>query len=84
MHFGEQEIKIHPFFQIISWQDLEGGKVDPPFNPLAGSAGDANNFDRKFTRQAAGLPTLKMDKDLRQLAEERFRGFSFSNEDFYS
>ena len=81
---GEQEIKFHPFFQSISWQDLAEGKVEPPFHPPAGSAENANNFDKKFTVQAAALPTLKMDKDLRKLAEERFRGFSFSNEDFDS
>ena len=81
---GEEEIKFHPFFQSISWKDLEEGKVDPLFQPASGSAGEANNFDRKFTRQTAALPPLKVDKDLRKLAEERFWGFSFSNEDFNS
>ena len=81
---GEQEIKFHPFFQSISWQDLEEGKVDPPFQPASGSAGEANNFDRQFIRQTAALLPLKMDKDLRKLSDERFWGFSFSNEDFNS
>ena len=78
----EEEIKFHPFFQSISWTDLEEGKVDPPFHPTLGKAEEANNFDSQFTCQAPALPPLKMDKDLKKLAEEGFRGFSFCNEEY--
>ena len=79
---GEEEVKGVSFFESIPWEDLEKGKVEPPFQPPVGKAEDTKNFDSQFTQQPTDLPKLNMDKDVRKLAEEGLRGFSFYNVDF--
>eukprot|EP00092_Neocalanus_flemingeri_P007691 GFUD01008305.1.p1 GENE.GFUD01008305.1~~GFUD01008305.1.p1 ORF type:complete len:665 (-),score=170.01 GFUD01008305.1:136-2130(-) len=79
---GDQELKDHPFFGSISWADLDQGKVTPPFQPTVGEAEEATNFDSQFTEQPTDLPQLKMKSEVRKLAEEGFRRFSFYNENY--
>ena len=79
---NEEVVKDVSFFDSINWEDLENGHVEPPFHPTVGKPEDANNFDSQFTHQSTTLPNLKMDKDVRKLAEEGFRGFSFYNKEF--
>ena len=79
---GEEEVKGVSFFESIPREDLEKGKVEPPFQPPVGKAEDTKNFDSQFTQQPTDLPKLNMDKDVRKLAEEGLRGFSFYNVDF--
>ena len=78
-NIGEQEINGHPFFGSINWGDLEEGKVTPPFQPSVGQTEDASNFDSQFTDQSIALPELKMKEDVRKLADDCFKGFSFYN-----
>ena len=81
-NLSEEEVKGVSFFESIPWEDLEKGKVEPPFHPTIGKAEDTNNFDSQFTHQPTDLPKLKMDKDVRKLTEDGLRGFSFYNDDF--
>jgi serine/threonine protein kinase len=76
---GEQEIRDHPFFFSINWADLEQGKVTPPFQPTAGEAEDAANFESQFTDQSTALVPLEMEGNVRKLADDCFIGFSFYN-----
>ncbi|MBN3286227.1 SGK3 kinase, partial [Polyodon spathula] len=45
------EIKRHPFFLAISWDDLVEKKFPPPFNPCIAGPEDIQNFDTEFTEE---------------------------------
>ncbi|XP_033849589.1 serine/threonine-protein kinase Sgk3-like isoform X1 [Acipenser ruthenus] len=45
------EIKRHPFFHAISWDDLVQKKFPPPFNPCVAGPEDIQNFDTEFTEE---------------------------------
>jgi len=70
------EIKAHPFFKSINWQQLLDKKITPPFVP-ATPAGefDVSNFDETYINKPVTWstgPTLSNSQD------EMFKGFSFS------
>jgi len=46
---GIQELKDHPFFASINWDDLYHKKIHPPFKPAVSRADDAFYFDSEFT-----------------------------------
>lgn len=48
---GAYEVKQHPFFAVVNWQDLEDKKIKPPFIPIVKSETDVSNFDSEFTEQ---------------------------------
>ena len=78
----EDVIKSDKFFYSINWEDLEEGKIDPPFRPIVGKPEDLDNFDSKFKSQSIGFPSLDMTEEVMKQAEEAFKGFSFYNHDF--
>uniref|UniRef100_A0A8C6UDT1 Serum/glucocorticoid regulated kinase 1 n=1 Tax=Neogobius melanostomus TaxID=47308 RepID=A0A8C6UDT1_9GOBI len=43
------EIKNHIFFSPINWDDLNGKKINPPFNPNVTGPNDLRHFDPEFT-----------------------------------
>lgn len=43
------EIKAHPFFVDMNWQELSTGKVQPPWVPRIASSLDTSQFDQEFT-----------------------------------
>ncbi|ETW47985.1 AGC/AKT protein kinase [Plasmodium falciparum MaliPS096_E11] len=43
-----QEIKKHPFFKNINWNDVLYKKVKPPFKPKLFNQLDLQNFDKQF------------------------------------
>lgn len=49
---GAQEVKAHPFFEQIKWDDLVKKKCTPPFKPQIRNELDTTNFADEFTRQA--------------------------------
>lgn len=49
------EIKAHPFFAEIRWEELWAKRVPPPFRPKIQHDTDLRNFDAQFTKQE---PTL--------------------------
>ncbi|CAN7946954.1 unnamed protein product, partial [Ixodes hexagonus] len=46
-----RDIKSHPFFRHVNWQDVLARHVDPPIKPQLSSDEDVSQFDTKFTKQ---------------------------------
>ncbi|ORX57055.1 hypothetical protein DM01DRAFT_1334610 [Hesseltinella vesiculosa] len=70
-----QEVRQHPFFASVHWDDLLAKKVTPPFLPSVVSRADTSNFDEEFTREIPILtPVNAMLSDAEQ---QEFADFSF-------
>ena len=74
-------IRCHAFFDAIDWETLEARKVTPPFQPRINDAEDMSNFDMEFTAETAQLSVLDQNTKqmLNNVAQEQFRGFSFTH-----
>ncbi|CAG8557120.1 10330_t:CDS:10 [Ambispora leptoticha] len=70
-----EEIKRHPFFKGVNWDDILGKKVPPPFLPSISSPTDTSNFDEEFTREVPVLTPVH--SHLNSEAQNEFRGFSY-------
>ncbi|XP_067831745.1 ribosomal protein S6 kinase alpha-5-like isoform X1 [Heptranchias perlo] len=46
---GASEIKHHPFFRGINWDDLVAKRIPAPFKPVIRSEMDVGNFAEEFT-----------------------------------
>uniref|UniRef100_A0A3B3HNP3 non-specific serine/threonine protein kinase n=1 Tax=Oryzias latipes TaxID=8090 RepID=A0A3B3HNP3_ORYLA len=46
---GAENVKKHPFYQNISWEDLAAKKVPAPFKPVIRDELDVSNFAEEFT-----------------------------------
>lgn len=72
------EIKTHPFFAAISWEDLLAKRVKPPWKPSLTSALDTSNFDPEFTRMKP-IDTPVAPSMLAQSIQDQFLGFTFAD-----
>ncbi|KAG9298244.1 hypothetical protein G9A89_002732 [Geosiphon pyriformis] len=70
-----EEIKRHPFFKGVNWDDILGKKVPPPYLPSISSPTDTSNFDEEFTREVPVLTPVHSHLD--REAQNEFRGFSY-------
>ena len=70
---GEQEIRDHQFFISMNWAEIEQGTVSPP---------RATTYVNSNEDQSTDLPEGKMTRDVRKVADESFRGFSFYNDKY--
>lgn len=43
---GASEIKNHPFFSDVHWEDVVNKKKNPPITPTVTRPEDVRNFDR--------------------------------------
>ncbi|CAM9826427.1 unnamed protein product [Lampetra fluviatilis] len=77
---GEEAIKRHSFFREIDWDLLEQRKIRPPFKPRIKTKRDVNNFDQDFTREEPLLTPVDSSV-VKQINQDEFRGFSFSEDD---
>ncbi|XP_037537224.1 receptor-interacting serine/threonine-protein kinase 1 [Nematolebias whitei] len=68
-----EEVKKHPFFKYMEWDDLLAKKVKPPFVPTIQGANDVSNFDDEFTSEA---PILTPPREPRMLNSEEQNQFS--------
>ncbi|KAJ3074702.1 Serine/threonine kinase [Podochytrium sp. JEL0797] len=68
------EIKAHPYFKDVNWDDVLHLKITPPFFPKITSPTDISNFDEEFTKEAAVLTPINMV--LSATDQEEFRGFT--------
>ncbi|NXU00253.1 KS6A2 kinase, partial [Buphagus erythrorhynchus] len=66
---GVEEIKRHPFFVTIDWNEIK-----PPFKPAVGRPEDTFHFDPEFTSRT---PTDSPGVPPSANAHHLFRGFSF-------
>ncbi|KZP01332.1 hypothetical protein CALVIDRAFT_532947 [Calocera viscosa TUFC12733] len=70
-----EDIKKHPFFKDVSWDDVFQKRIPPPYYPTITSAHDTSNFDQEFTREQ---PTLTpVHGQLSSRDQQEFQGFSW-------
>ncbi|CAI2168799.1 11740_t:CDS:10 [Funneliformis geosporum] len=73
-----EDIKRHPFFKGVNWEDMLAKKVPPPFYPSISSPTDTSNFDDEFTSEVPVLTPVH--SHLKSEAQEEFKGFSYVSE----
>nr|XP_040133186.1 protein kinase C theta type isoform X2 [Ictidomys tridecemlineatus] len=72
------DIRQHPMFREINWEELERKKIDPPFRPKVKSPYDCSNFDKEFLNEKPRLSFA--DRALiNSMDQNMFRNFSFVN-----
>ncbi|KAJ2955208.1 hypothetical protein NQZ79_g8761 [Umbelopsis isabellina] len=70
-----QEIKTHPFFAGVNWDDMLCKRVPPPFYPKITGRADTSNFDEEFTRE---IPVLTpVNSTLNRGEQQEFGNFSY-------
>ncbi|GAB5590900.1 Serine/threonine kinase [Umbelopsis nana] len=70
-----QEIKAHPFFAGVNWDDMLQKRVPPPFYPKITGPADTSNFDEEFTRE---MPVLTpINSTLHRAEQQEFGNFSY-------
>ncbi|KAH7336912.1 hypothetical protein B0J17DRAFT_695528 [Rhizoctonia solani] len=70
-----EEIKVHPFFNTVNFDDVLNKRIPPPYYPTISSAHDTSNFDTEFTREQ---PTLTpVHGQLSATDQAQFQGFSW-------
>ncbi|KAI8330627.1 kinase-like domain-containing protein [Chlamydoabsidia padenii] len=52
------EIKAHPFFRGVNWEDMLAKRVPPPFYPTVNGRLDTSNFDEQFTAERPALTPI--------------------------
>ncbi|XP_043512394.1 ribosomal protein S6 kinase beta-1-like [Frieseomelitta varia] len=81
-----EQIKNHPFFMHINWNDVISRKLVPPFRPTLASEDDVSQFDKKFTTSAP--IDSPAEYTLSESANRVFQGFTYVApsilEDMYS
>ncbi|KAG0261804.1 Serine/threonine kinase [Mortierella polycephala] len=70
-----EEIRRHPFFKGVNWQDILDKKVPPPFFPKVRGPTDTSNFDVEFTREVPVLTPVHSHLTVNDQAN--FQGFSY-------
>nr|XP_058913461.1 protein kinase C theta type isoform X6 [Kogia breviceps] len=72
------DIRQHPLFREINWEELERKEIDPPFRPKVKSPYDCSNFDKEFLNEKPRLSFA--DRALiNSMDQNMFRNFSFMN-----
>ncbi|XP_041964574.1 ribosomal protein S6 kinase beta-2-like isoform X2 [Alosa alosa] len=70
-----EDIKKHPFFRHVNWDDLLNKSIEPPYKPTLQSDEDVSQFDSRFTRQTpVDSPD---DTTLSGSADHAFSGFTY-------
>ncbi|XP_068108356.1 ribosomal protein S6 kinase alpha-5 [Hyperolius riggenbachi] len=70
---GSDDIKKHPFFKSINWDDLAAKKVSAPFKPVIKDELDVGNFSEEFTDMDPTYSPAAMPMN----ADRIFQGYSF-------
>ena len=74
------EVKSHPFFKRMHWDDLYHRRIEPPFNPGVKSDLDLQHFDPEFVKlPVVDTPTPGTIQV--SVADDVFQGFSFHSEE---
>ncbi|KAM9307852.1 serine/threonine-protein kinase Sgk3 [Gastrophryne carolinensis] len=85
-----EDIKLHPFFACLNWQDLVEKKIPAPYDPHVDGPDDISNFDTEFT--SAMVPdSVCISSDYSivnasvEEADDAFVGFSYAapSDDFF-
>lgn len=67
------EIKEHPFFAAINWDNIRLKKLTPPFKPILQSDDDTQNFSVEFT----GQPPVDIQTPIPNHSQTLFKGYSY-------
>lgn len=67
------EIKNHPFFRGINWNELKSKRRKAPFKPALESEDDTQNFSEEFTKQ----PVIDSPAPVPSNTHRLFRGYSY-------
>ncbi|KAJ7990828.1 hypothetical protein DPEC_G00290970 [Dallia pectoralis] len=70
---GADNVKKHPFYQKLNWEDLAAKRVPAPFKPVIRDELDVSNFAEEFTEMD---PTYS-PAALPQNCDRIFQGYSF-------
>jgi len=75
-----EDVKVHEFFKVINWNDLETKKIPPPYNPNVRGQMDLKNIDPEFIREPvpASLARSYSLSASVQDADVSFVGFSYA------
>ena len=77
---GSQNVKNHPFFKNINWEDAKNKKIKPPFIPKLKNDTDLKYFDREFTDEPIDAPKRKKtlrDRDREREPSNEYNGFTY-------
>lgn len=79
---GGEEVRAHPFFASINWQDLYDRKITPPFNPTRNATGpaDTSNFEREFTNMQLSMDAGGTNVEDKRLDSDTFMNFTYEEE----
>ncbi|KAF0720212.1 Aste57867_481 [Aphanomyces stellatus] len=81
------EIKSHPFFAEIQWEQLALGQVPPPWRPSFNGVLDTSQFDTEFTDMPIVSPDARgshmMSSSVGRRHEGLFQGFTYTDDDSY-
>jgi len=73
---GDEEIKLHPYFDDLNWNAVYQKKLKPPYVPKIRSPFDSSNFESTFTDMA---PCLSPPSHvLSTSAQNQFQGYSWA------
>jgi len=70
-----EEIKKHPWFKSLNWDDLLEKKIDPPYKPAVKSETDTSNFSPEFTKEIAKDTNVEAVK---LAPEDDFHNFTYN------
>lgn len=71
-----EEIKAHPFFRDVNWDDMFHKRVPPPFLPTLKNPSDTSWFDTEFTSEKPTLTPVHSVLSAQDQAE--FKSFSWT------
>ncbi|XP_006907099.1 protein kinase C theta type [Pteropus alecto] len=72
------DIRQHPLFREINWEELERKEIDPPFRPKVKSPCDCSNFDKEFLSERPRLSSTDR-RLINSMDQNLFKSFSFVN-----
>ncbi|KAH9261446.1 hypothetical protein BASA81_000090 [Batrachochytrium salamandrivorans] len=75
---GAQEVKAHPFFLPLNFDDVLAKRVEPPFKPTVTDEEDTRNVDKSFINMPAAISPTPADSSLvAAAAEKQFVDFTY-------
>jgi protein-serine/threonine kinase len=74
---GSENIKKHPFFKGINWNDAYQRKIKPPFIPKLKNDTDLRYFDTMFTEEPINGNQRKYTRDRDREPSNEYNGFSY-------
>lgn len=73
---GSDEIKFHPFFKDVNWDEIYNRRAQPPFVPSVKDDMDVSYFDEEFTNQAPE-DSFHETSMLGESVQREFEGFTY-------